>query len=197
MEHIKTLILLGLSEKEAEVYLALLALGKATAYAIAKRSGLKRPTVYMLLDQLRLKEVVLKIPNAKKQLFIAKDPSELGRIATERLNDAQRGLREISALAHGRTESKILYFEGPDEIGELLRYHLTEMAGKEFVGFYAHKDDDPKKIVSAVDDYNETLRRLDIHTRGIVPDHPGLKSYRENDTSYLRTMKVSANTSVA
>jgi sugar-specific transcriptional regulator TrmB len=183
-------MLLGLNEKEAEVYLALLALGKATAYAIAKRSGLKRPTVYMILDQLRQKEVVLKIPNAKKQLFIAKDPSELGRIAEDRLSDARRGLREISALTHGRTESKILYFEGGDEIAELLNYRLTEMVEKEFVGFYAYTENDPKKTLHSVNNYNETLRRLNIHTRGIVPNHPSLNSYRASDATYLREMKV-------
>ena len=45
----------GLNDKEARVYVALLELGQTTAYAIAERSGLKRPTVYVILDDLRQK----------------------------------------------------------------------------------------------------------------------------------------------
>jgi len=190
MDHVKTLEVLGLNEKEAGVYLALVGLGKATAYAIAKRSGLKRPTVYLLLDQLRQKEVVLKIPNPKKQLFIAKDPSELWHIAEERLLSAQRGLREISALAYDRSDSRILYFEGPKEVAELLHYRLDEMEGKEFVGFYAYVDNGSKEMIRSIDNYNDTLRNLKIRTRGVVPDHPSLINYRNNDANYLREMKV-------
>jgi sugar-specific transcriptional regulator TrmB len=43
---------LGLSEKEAKVYLAMIALGSAPVSDIAKRAKIKRPTAYVVLDML-------------------------------------------------------------------------------------------------------------------------------------------------
>ena len=68
---------LGMTDKEARIYLALYEIGRATAYTIAQRSGIKRPTVHVTLDQLRAKGLVLEVPNKKRHLFIVKDPNEL------------------------------------------------------------------------------------------------------------------------
>ena len=47
-----TLTQLGLSEKEADVYLAALELGMAPASVIAKKSRIKRTTVHEILKRL-------------------------------------------------------------------------------------------------------------------------------------------------
>ena len=49
----KELEKIGLTEKEAAVYLALLKLGPTTALKIARETGIKRPTVYTTLDALK------------------------------------------------------------------------------------------------------------------------------------------------
>ena len=58
---------IGLSDKESAVYMALLQLGQATAYAVAVKSGLKKPTTYIILDELIEKGLVLKVPQMKTQ----------------------------------------------------------------------------------------------------------------------------------
>jgi sugar-specific transcriptional regulator TrmB len=45
----------GLSEKEAKVYLTILELGTNIASTIARRSEIKRVTVYTILDDLKKK----------------------------------------------------------------------------------------------------------------------------------------------
>ena len=80
---------IGLSEKEAKVYLALLQLGRTSAYAVAEKSGLKKPTAYVILGELMHKGLALKIPRNKKQLFIAKQPDEFFALVEERLNSAK------------------------------------------------------------------------------------------------------------
>ena len=65
---------IGLSKKEAKVYLALLRIGQSSASLIAKNSGLKRPTTYLILEDLRKRGFVLKMPGNKKQMFISKSP---------------------------------------------------------------------------------------------------------------------------
>ena len=69
MNHlISQLVKVGLNEKESRVYLALLELGSGTAYAVAKKAGIKRPTAYIVLDELRKRGLVLKIPKSKNTI---------------------------------------------------------------------------------------------------------------------------------
>jgi sugar-specific transcriptional regulator TrmB len=72
MELLEPIRNMGLDEKEARIYLTLLQLKKATAYYVALKSGLKRTTTYATLDTLVDKGFVLKIPDEKKELYMAK-----------------------------------------------------------------------------------------------------------------------------
>lgn len=181
---------LGLNDKEAKVYVALLELGQVTAYAVAERCGLKRPTVYVVLDELRQKGLVLKIPHAKKQLFSAKPPDEFFAEAEERLRIARRALPELLALTAGAKKPKTLYFEGEKGVKDFLDYGVDKMAGKEFTGFYAHAENISKELLSIVDEYNFKLKRKNIGLRGIAPEHPTLAYYRKTDKEYSRDMKI-------
>ncbi len=178
---------LGLNAKQSLVYAALLELGSSTAYAIARKSGVKRPTVYVLLEELRMKDVVLKIPHAKKQIFIAKSPDELVARAFEEIREVSSILPKLRALMSKENRPKILYFEGTDELKQLLWRNLPSMDGKELVGFYAYNAGLPKKLLHIIDEYNEYLKNHRIRVRGIVPDHPSLKQYRRTDEEYGRS----------
>lgn len=68
---------LGLSEKEAKVYVATLELGSATAQEIAKKSGVNRATAYFVLKQLMALGLVSETEENKKTKFIAEHPERL------------------------------------------------------------------------------------------------------------------------
>ena len=189
MSIVEELQILGFDKKEAKVYFALLQLGRATAYRIALKSGLKRPTVYVVLEDLRQKEAVLKTPYAKRHVYIAKPPDELIENARNKVNTLISLLPEIKALAAGDGKPRTIYFEGIKGIKQILFYRLEEMAEKEFVGFSAYEENLPKELEEAVDKYNEFLRMNNIKTRGIVPKHPSLSKWRKSDKEYLREMK--------
>ena len=67
MELIEVLNKTGLHEKEAKVYLALLELGTADVSDIAAKAGVKRPTSYLVLDELKER---FGFPGACKSKFI-------------------------------------------------------------------------------------------------------------------------------
>ena len=52
IELVEALEAYGLNKKQAKVYLACLELGLATVQDLAKRSGVRRTTIYSLLDEL-------------------------------------------------------------------------------------------------------------------------------------------------
>ena len=73
----EVLINIGFSSKEAKVYLACLELGKNTVYNIAAKAGLKRPTVYLMLDNLMQKGLVGITKTKKAIYYTSVHPSKL------------------------------------------------------------------------------------------------------------------------
>ena len=76
MDLIKNLKEIGLSENQAKVYLACLQLGQDSVLNIAKSAELKRPSVYLLLEELenkglisQVKKVILKCKEVKERNF--------------------------------------------------------------------------------------------------------------------------------
>lgn len=182
---------LGLNEKEARVYVALLQLGRGSAYAVADRAGLKKPTTYVILGELAKKGLVSRVPRQRKQLFVAKPPDEFFALAEERLSVAKKTLPELMAIVGGKTPKvRTLYYEGLSGLRDALRYRLKEMQGKEIVGFYATAENASPELLEVFDEYNDELKKRGATVRGIVPEHQSLKHWRETDAAYGRTMKV-------
>ena len=77
---------LGLTEKEAKLYINALELGSFSVMGIAHKSGIKRPTCYLILDELVKKSLVSIIPSAKKLLYIAEPPEVLIKQAEEQVS---------------------------------------------------------------------------------------------------------------
>ena len=77
---LKRLIELGLTQKEADVYLTLLQSGDATADQLAKSSKLNRSTTYVQIKQLTEYGLVSTFKRGKKTFFAAESPNNLLRI---------------------------------------------------------------------------------------------------------------------
>jgi len=174
MTLIESLKNLGLNEKEAKVYLALLQLGKATAYNVAVRSGLKKPTTYVILRQLVEKGFAVNVPRAKKQQFVAEDPEKCLAIAREKIELAQKELPELLALQK-KQEAKVgvSYFEGLPGIKESYKKLLKIMKDKPidervFVGFYAKTDNLETDLEKYFDEVTSELTKHKIHRKGIT-----------------------------
>ncbi len=162
----------GLSEKEAKVYIALLQLGRASSYSISSRSGLKKPTTYVILDELIKKGLVTKIPRAKKQQYVAMPPEELFANAEEKLKQAKKALPELITMAESeKVKVQTLFYEGVKGIEDALSYHIKEMGGKEIVGLFATAEDAPKDLLSVYTAWGDKLHKAGVQIRGITPDH--------------------------
>lgn len=187
MELIESLINLGLNEKEARVYLALLSLEKATAYTVATRSGLKKPTAYVILDNLVSKGFVLKIPYKERHMFLAKSPRECVALAREKISTAEEMLPELLAIQK-KTEQKanVSFYEELDGLKEIYRKIIKTMkmkpeAERNFVAFYAHQKDTPQFLQKYWAELVEEYRENKIKRRYITSLHPSIKKYLENE----------------
>ena len=197
MEHLEHLQNLGLNEKEAKCYLALLPLNRATAYMVALRSGLKKPTAYVVLENLVNKGFVLKIPHQDKTKYIAKSPRDCMAMVREKLNAAHEDLPELMAMQKEDDEKvSIAYFEGMDGIEEMYDRMLKTMKQKPSAkrvvsGFYAHQQDTSEMLKNYWVKLNERFLKNSIRRQSISTKHESLKGYLQVESlkKYGVTMK--------
>ncbi len=192
MNIIQSLKNLGLSEKEAKVYTALLQTNKATAYEVAKYSGLKKPTTYVILDELVDKGIAMKIPRVKTMHYSAISPEDLFAMTKSRIKTAEEVLPELKAISKGRAIKKVrvAYYEGLDGVKEMYRKLHKEMPGKNYVGFFAHGKNTPEELNELFAKINEKHRKLRIGRKAITVDDKSLNKYFSKDFMYKHNIEI-------
>lgn len=122
------LIKVGLSEKEAKVYLATLELGAETAQRIARKAGVNRATTYVILQGLMKKGMTSTFSKGKKTFFSAEPPEQLDHLLRkqeedifEQRRDLEKIIPELRAL-YNRAEGKpkVRFFEGEEGVHALI-----------------------------------------------------------------------------
>src|SRR3989344_8883452 len=132
-----TLQQLGLDEKQATVYLDLLQVGKDTAFNIAKRTKLKRSTVYVKLDELNLKSLVEPVKTAKTTLYRANTPKKILDLLDFRKKQAEEVLPTLLSLYKSETDRpRIQIYEGADAVSKVYEEAMSAMSdGGEILTF--------------------------------------------------------------
>jgi len=102
---------LGLSEKEAKVYLAALDIGRATADQLAKHAKLVRPTTYLQIKSLMEKGLMSTYEEGKKTYFAPESPELLKRLLLKQKESLQTKESELHALLPALVQR----FEGAGE----------------------------------------------------------------------------------
>jgi len=130
---LKILHEIGLTKNESSVYLASLSLGPAPILKIARASGIKRTTVYTLVESLKDKGLMSVEIHGWKQLFVAEDPKHLDAILESRKIRFHEMLPEFSALYNLKgSESIIKYYEGTMAMQSLYDDLLAETRPKDY-----------------------------------------------------------------
>lgn len=103
----------GLTEKEIEVYFALLPLGSVSLQELQKRVSLPRTTIYNTLNYLTNKGLVSKIVKQNVTFFQASDPHRLKEELEEKKKLIDSILPELSALKESIKEtSSVQIYQG-------------------------------------------------------------------------------------
>src|SRR3989344_5655241 len=113
---------IGLTDKEASIYLALLQVDNASVASMAQKTKIKRPTVYVVLESLLKKGLVSQVQIGKKTHYQAEPPERLETYVERRkimLDEQSRRLKDIipqiKSVQREMGERPIIkYFEGRD-----------------------------------------------------------------------------------
>lgn len=110
-----------LSQSHVGISHTLLGLGDSTILPIAKRSGVKRTSIYYFID--RLVELGL-IDQAKirgRMHYKARPPEQLVSLQEQRLDEVKKALPQFESLYNVSTKKpRISYFEGPEQMRQIM-----------------------------------------------------------------------------
>jgi sugar-specific transcriptional regulator TrmB len=126
---------LGLSNKEARIYVSLLTLGPSPVQRIADQSGIKRVTTYVILESLVGLGLVSQSVKGKKTYFIAEDPTNLRRLLEKREHELkeqkhnfEQVLPELQGLKVLPKESPtVKFYDSPDGIKTIMNAYLEQL----------------------------------------------------------------------
>ena len=141
---------IGLSEKESQIYLALLAVDSESIQDLAKRTGINRTTVYPVLEALEKKGLVSEVQKGKKTEYMAAPPERLETFIerqkvileerSERLKDI---IPQIKSIQRESGEKPIIkYFEGREgAISAYEEFYEAVSVGEKEDGYFIYNRD--------------------------------------------------------
>lgn len=111
---------IGLNQKEAKIYLALLELGSGSIAEISRKSGIKRTTVYEVLKPLLTRGLVSQILLGRRKKFSAEDPRQLFQMKKMELGALETLIPTLDALRNVSAEAPALrFFQGVEDLKKI------------------------------------------------------------------------------
>ncbi len=189
MDLTQTLTALGIDDKQAAVYLAALELGTATVGEVAKKSGVKRTSVYNFLPEMKQLGLISEIKKGRTSLVVPSDPQVLIVRAQENLKNIKSAIPELMGLfslpAH---KPKVKFYEGVEGIKTAYQDILD--TGETIYGL-----SDYEKMFTLIDaDYlwsfpsERTKRKIKFF--GIAQDGPMGRAVKQKDKAQLRETRL-------
>lgn len=130
MDAQKSLQLAGLSQKEAQVYLAALELGEGTAQEIAQKAKIGRSTAYFVLEGLEDQDLITVFHRGKTKHFAAEDPKRLLDSSEEQYRAMNTAFPELKRIwGQSQNSSNISFLQDREEIKTMYEELLSEQGG--------------------------------------------------------------------
>ena len=182
---------LGLNDKEANIYLSCLSLGPTTILKIARSSGLKRTSIYSIIESLKSKGLVNIQIKGWKKLFIAESPEKLENIIENSRLEFKNHLPDFLSLYNLKeSESFIRYYEGKEAV--------RSVYGNLLKGLRPHDDymviADQEKWFESDEKYFskfiEKRAKLNIHIRLLLQDSKSAREFKKIEKNFNEKIKI-------
>ena len=176
---------IGLSDKEAKIYLTLLEFKEALPSTISRRSGVKRPTTYVVLDQLQKQGLVSHVKKGKLEYFQPVNPHSLLEREYGKYHALEEALPELLQMHQKYAVTpQMQVFEGKEGLIRIMEDTLTT---KTDLLCWA---DVTIAVATCLDDYYpEYIRKKverKIWLRGIFCDDAFARQFKKRGEAELR-----------
>ncbi len=178
---------LGLNEKEAIIYVALLEIGGAYPSKIAEAIKMNRTTTYAILTDLAVKGLVSELKRRNKLYYQIEKPNKLLRYTKERVriaedaaDKAEKIIPELEGLfSLTPNKPKIRFFEGYPEVLGIHEDHTNVEKRYEQMAWANGKAIAEFLPADLRKKYLAKKASLKITTRVILPNTPEDRKYKE------------------
>ena len=164
----------GFSDKEIDIYLALLELGSSVASDIAKRAGIIRSTAYVVLDSLLKRGLVTVTERRGVKMYHGASPDELVRHLEESAKQYTVSAGEVKKLlpklkadhSSGTPRPKVRLFEGEEGMKSVYEDALSSL---EAIRSYAFEKVEATEQAMP-QNYYDRLAKKKIKIRALFPE---------------------------
>ena len=187
----KTLLDIGLSQKEANVYLAILTLGRGVASRIAREAHMVRTTVYDILGSLFDKGLVTLTGKEPKQEYVAESPDKLQEYINSQLEKKQADLKQaesvlipqLKSIHNVKNRPKVMFYEGEEGMKQVYEDTLTS---HEPIRAYANVGDMHLGLPGYFPKYYQRRAGNGIAIRAIIPNTKTGRERKSFDKEEMR-----------
>jgi len=180
---------IGLSAKEAALYLAGLQTGPATMQQLVNTSHLKRATVYEIVDSLKEKELIKTIQRGKHKIYITEDPQNIFPLIKQKENVLHNMMGQLLAMQnHAGKKPSVRIYQGVEGIKEIYEDILSRHA--DYIEVLSSKLPDEKIMDFWSGEYVERRIKKGNHVKVIAPDIPLYRDLQTKDKFTLRQTKL-------
>lgn len=168
----------GLSDKETQIYLALIELGPSSVRVVAEKAGINRGTAYDILRELISAGLATYYHKQTKQFFVAEPPEKLLRALEDReeklasvKKEIKESLPRLQAIfERSGNRPAVKFYEGEKGMKQILQDVLNAMKhfdDKTYFVYSSGTADDRKHLYAAMPEFNKKRTEKKIVVRVI------------------------------
>lgn len=173
MIRLKYLEYLGLSEKEAAVYLELLKSDVLSGMELCRETGLKKPTVYVVLESLKTKKLVKEVKVGKRIHFMAESPDVFKEMLDKKQFELDKQIKKVKEIVFElkSVERKVgerpivKFFEGKESTKEAMREFVSQVGYSPGADYGVYSYDHAERIFSKQDIEEMDKRRIENNVK--------------------------------
>ncbi len=186
---------LGLSDKEAQVYMSAMEIGSASAVSIiAKKAKVNRTTTYDILNSLEQKGLVVSQMRKENRYYQALPPEKIVAYLKEQsrkfsnlAENANHILPELNAHYRASGRPKVYFYEGDEG---LIRVYEETLTSTEEILAYASDQANQVALPDYFPKYYKRRAEKNIPIRAIFPDTPKDRERHALDSKELRRSRI-------
>jgi len=166
--------IIGLSDNEVSVYIALLEIGRGTVSQISRKASINRTTGYDVLNRLVFKKLVSISGKEPKQEYLAESPDQIEKLISSEFEKMKYGLEQakeiipkLKSIHNIFGRSQVKFYEGTDGLKQVYEDTLTS---HEPIRAYASVEDVHSALPGYFPEYYKRRAKKEIPIRAIFTD---------------------------
>lgn len=187
---VRNVAALGLPEKEAQMYVAALELGKGTVSKIARRAGVSRTNAYNLLDSLASKGLVRVSGKEPKEEYAAESPDALLAYVRTQHEEAEKNLMraedfvlELRSIHKKSDRPQVRFYEGVEGLKQVYEDTLTST---EPIRAFANVEEMHRALKSYFPRYYQRRAEKGIFIKAVMASTPTNRERSRHDKEEAR-----------